>query len=225
MSGGSLFAAGGARSHSIPGPFSLQRCYSRRKDIARNASGGRPMQSITRRRLIAATAGIAAAALAPRIVVAQAPAPPPPAGPFKLDPLGYPTNALEPHIDARTMEIHHDRHHQAYVNNLNAVAKDHSAIGTTPLQDVLAKLGELPEAIRTAVRNNGGGHANHTMFWQIMGPGGGGAPDGELFAAITRDFGGLDTLQARFNDAGTRVFGSGWVFVTVTKDGKLALES
>jgi len=175
---------------------------------------------INRRRAILGTAAIAAATCLPRVALAQAAA-----GPFKLDPLGYPTNALEPHIDARTMEIHHDRHHQAYVNNLNAVAKDHSAIGTTPLQDVLAKLGELPEAIRTAVRNNGGGHANHTMFWQIMGPGGGGAPDGELFAAITRDFGGLDTLQARFNDAGTRVFGSGWVFVAVTKDGKLALES
>src|SRR5258708_6018126 len=122
------------------------------------------------------------------------------------------------------MEIHQDRHHQAYVNNLNTVAKDNPAIGTVPLQDLLAKLGDLPDTIRTAVRNNAGGHANHTMFWQIMGPGGG-APDGDLFAAITRDFGGVDTMQAKFNDAGTRVFGSGWVFVTVTKDGKLAMES
>ena len=177
---------------------------------------------INRRRAVLGTAAIAAATCLPRVVFAQAGSSQ--AGPFKLDPLPYPTNALEPHIDARTMEIHHDRHHQAYVNNLNQVAKDNPAIGTTPLHEVLAKLGELPDTIRTAVRNNGGGHANHTMFWQVMGPGGG-SPDGELFAAITRDFGGLDTLQARFNDAGTRVFGSGWVFVTVTNDGKLALES
>jgi superoxide dismutase, Fe-Mn family len=92
------------------------------------------------------------------------------------------------------------------------------------LQDILAKLSEMPEAIRTAVRNNAGGHANHSMFWEIMGPNGG-TPDGELFAAITRDFGGLDTLQARFNDGGLRVFGSGWVMVTVAPDGKLALET
>jgi Fe-Mn family superoxide dismutase len=177
---------------------------------------------INRRRAILGTAAIAAATCLPRVVFAQAGSSE--AGPFKLDPLPYPTNALEPHIDARTMEIHHDRHHQAYVNNLNQVAKDNPAIGTTPLHDVLAKLGELPDTIRTAVRNNGGGHANHTMFWQVMGPGGA-SPDGELFAAITRDFGGLDTLQARFNDSGTRVFGSGWVFVTVTNDGKLALET
>jgi Fe-Mn family superoxide dismutase len=173
---------------------------------------------ITRRRIVLGTAAIAAATCGPRIVVAQTPT-----GPFRLDPLAYPTNALEPHIDAKTMEIHHDRHHQTYVTNLNTVAKDNPSIGTMPLQDMLAKLGELPDTIRTAVRNNGGGHANHTMFWQIMGPGGG-APSGELSAAITRDFGSLDTLQSKFNDAGTRVFGSGWVFVTVTKDGALAIE-
>jgi Fe-Mn family superoxide dismutase len=173
---------------------------------------------VTRRRFVIGTGTIAAAAIVPA-AHAQAPA-----GPFKLDPLPYANNALEPHIDARTMEIHHDRHHAAYVNNLNNVAKDHSRIAAMPLQDVLAKLGEMPEAIRTALRNNGGGHANHTMFWQIMGAGGG-APQGELAAAISRDLGGLQKFQDDFNAAGGRVFGSGWVFVTVARDGKLALET
>lgn len=179
--------------------------------------------SPTRRGLVLGGTALAVAALAPRIVVAQAPT-----GPFKLDPLPYAPNALEPHIDARTMEIHHDRHHQAYVTNLNNAVAQHSQVAGMPLQDILAKLGEMPEAIRTALRNNGGGHANHTMFWQIMGPaqaGGAGQPSGDLNAAIQRDFGGLDTLQGRFNEAGTRVFGSGWVFVTAARDGKLAIES
>jgi Fe-Mn family superoxide dismutase len=175
--------------------------------------------SVNRRRFVLGTATVAAAACAPRLAAAQAPS-----GPFKLDPLPYPTNAFEPHIDAKTMEIHHDRHHQAYVTNLNNALKDYPDVAAMPLQDMLAKIGELPEAIRTTVRNNGGGHANHTMFWQVMGPDGG-APDGDLLAAITRDFGGLDPLQAKFNDAGGRVFGSGWVMVTVDKEGKLALET
>jgi superoxide dismutase, Fe-Mn family len=173
---------------------------------------------ITRRAALAGTAAVAAA-IGPRIAVAQAPA-----GPFRLDPLPYPNNALEPHIDARTMEIHHGRHHAAYVNNLNDVAKDHAAIGSTPLHDLLAKLGDVPEAVRTAVRNNGGGHANHMMFWQVMGPGGG-KPEGEVAQAIDRDLGGLEKFQNDFNAAGGRVFGSGWVFVTVTRDGKLAIET
>jgi superoxide dismutase, Fe-Mn family len=173
---------------------------------------------ITRRAALVGTAA-AAFALGPRVAFAQAPA-----GTFKLDALPYPNNALEPHIDARTMEIHHGRHHAAYVNNLNTIAKDHAAIGTTPLQDLLAKLGDVPEAVRTAVRNNGGGHANHMMFWQLMGPGGG-KPEGEVAQAIDRDLGGLEKFQNDFNAAGGRVFGSGWVFVTVTRDGKLAIET
>jgi superoxide dismutase, Fe-Mn family len=180
---------------------------------------------MTRRKVMFAATGVAAAALAPRIAVAQAPAAPAPAaGPFKQDPLAYANNALEPHIDARTMEIHYGRHHAAYVNNLNGIAKDHPQIAQAPVQDVLAKIGELPEAIRTPVRNNLGGHANHTMFWQIMG-GGGGKPQGDLAAAIDRDLGGLEKFQNDFNAAGGRVFGSGWVFVLVTRDGKLSLES
>ena len=173
--------------------------------------------SITRRRLISGGAALAASALAPRVVWGQA------AGPFKLDPLPYAYNALEPHIDARTMELHHDKHHAAYIANLNNAVKDHADIAAMPLQDILAKLGEMPDAIRTVLRNNGGGHANHTMFWQIMGPGGG-QPQGELGEAITRDLGGLTKLQEDFNAGGLRVFGSGWTAVTVTKDGKLALE-
>jgi superoxide dismutase, Fe-Mn family len=177
-----------------------------------------PIASLTRRKFLAGSAAVAAVALA-RDANAQ-PAP----GPFQLPPLGYPFNALEPHIDARTMEIHHDRHHAAYVANLNNAVKDHSNIASMPLQDILAKLAEMPEAVRTALRNNGGGHANHTMFWQIMGPGGG-QPQGDVAAAITRDLGGLQKLQDDFNAAGLRVFGSGWVVVTVTREGKLALET
>jgi Fe-Mn family superoxide dismutase len=173
---------------------------------------------ISRRTLVLGGAAVTAA-FAARIAYAQAPA-----GPFKLDPLPYAPNALEPHIDARTMEIHHGRHHQAYVTNLNNAVKDHSNVAQMPLQDILAKLGEMPEAVRTAIRNNGGGHANHTMFWQVMGPGGG-RPQGDVATAIQNDFGGLETLQTRFNDAGARQFGSGWVFVTAGRDGKLAIES
>jgi len=178
----------------------------------------------TRRTILAATAGIAAAALAPRIVFAQAPASPPPTGPFRRDPLPYPANALEPHIDAKTMEIHPERHHAAYVNNLNTIAKDNPQIAQQPIPDVLAKLNELPESIRTTVRNNLGGHANHTMFWQIMGPNGG-KPAGEVAAAIDRDLGGMEKMQNDFNAAGGRVFGSGWVFVTADRSGKLAIET
>jgi Fe-Mn family superoxide dismutase len=146
------------------------------------------------------------------------------AGPFTLPPLGYPADALEPHIDAMTMQIHHNRHHAAYVSGINAAVKDHPAVAAMPLQDILTRLGEMPEAIRTALRNSGGGHANHTMFWQIMGPSGG-RPQGELLAAIERDFGGLDKVQNALNGAGLRVFGSGWAFVTVDRQGKLALET
>jgi Fe-Mn family superoxide dismutase len=173
--------------------------------------------SLTRRKFLAGSAAVAAVALAREAHAQTA------SGPFQLPALGYPFNALEPHIDARTMEIHHDRHHAAYVANLNNAVKDHSNIASMPLQDILAKLAEMPEAIRTMLRNNGGGHANHTMFWQIMGSGGG-QPQGDVAAAITRDL-GLQKLQDDFNAAGLRVFGSGWVVVTVTRDGKLALET
>ena len=122
------------------------------------------------------------------------------------------------------MEIHHDRHHAAYVNNLNTAAAQDGDWAAKPLHEILANLDALPETIRTLVRNNGGGHANHSMFWQIMG-GSGGEPAGELKSAIERDLGGVEKMQDDFNAAGGRVFGSGWVFVTVAPDGKLALVS
>ena len=177
--------------------------------------------SQNRRRFIVATA---AAALAPRLVIAQTATPAAISGPFKIPPLPYPTNALEPHIDALTMEIHHDGHHGAYVSSLNTIAKDYPQIAAAAPAEVLAKLLELPEQIRTGVRNNLGGHVNHTMFWQIMSPTGGKASP-ELAAAIDRDLGGLEKLQSDLNANGLRVFGSGWTLVTVTRDGKLALET
>ena len=181
------------------------------------------MTSLSRRHLMIAATGIAAVAASPRIAFAQ-PAAAAPAGPFKLDPLAYPVNALEPHIDARTMEIHHDLHHQAYVNNLNNFAKENPQIASMPIAEVLGNLDSVPESIRTGVRNNLGGHANHTMFWRIMGPNGG-KPEGEVLAAIDRDLGGMEKCRTDFDAAGLKVFGSGWTFVTVAKDGKLALET
>jgi Fe-Mn family superoxide dismutase len=171
-----------------------------------------------------AASGIAAVAAFPRIGFAQAAAPAAATGPFTLPPLTYPTTALEPHIDAQTMEIHHDKHHGAYVANLNTFVKDHPQIAGKPVTEVLANLGSVPDAIRTGVRNNLGGHANHTMFWQVMGPNGG-KPEGEVLAAIDRDLGGLEKLQTDFNAAGLRVFGSGWTFVTVASDGRLSIET
>ena len=181
------------------------------------------MSFISRRNLMIAATGIATATASSRIAFAQTAAPAP-AGPFEVPPLTYPFSAFEPYIDARTMEIHHDKHHQAYVNALNTIASEHPQIAASPIPDVLGNLGNLPEAIRTAVRNNLGGHANHTMFWQIMGPNGG-KPEGEVLAAIDRDLGGMEKFQTDFDAAGGRVFGSGWVFVTVAKDGKLAIET
>jgi Fe-Mn family superoxide dismutase len=128
---------------------------------------------------------------------------------YSVPDLAYPFDALEPHIDARTMEIHHDKHHGAYVTNLNAALEGTEWIDR-PIDAVLADLDIIPEDKRTAVRNNGGGHANHTLFWEIMGPDGGGEPSGELAAAISDTFGSLDDLKAQVNDAGVKRFGSGW---------------
>jgi len=128
---------------------------------------------------------------------------------FELPPLPYDFGALEPHIDAKTMEIHHDKHHQAYVDNANK-ALDGTEWADRPVEAVLANIEILPEDIRTAVRNNAGGHANHSLFWTIMGPGGGGDPEGDLAAAIADAFGGADELRSAVNDAGVKRFGSGW---------------
>jgi Fe-Mn family superoxide dismutase len=173
---------------------------------------------LSRRHLLTGATLLAASAAIPR-AWAQAPT-----GPFKLDPLPYAPSKNEPHIDAQTMEIHHGKHHAAYVNNLNTALSQNAEVAKMPLQDMLANLSKVPESIRPAIRNNGGGHANHTMFWQIMG-GAGGEPSGDLKAAIDRDLGGFQKFQADFNMAGERQFGAGWVFVTVSRDGKLALAS
>ncbi|HET6600362.1 MAG TPA: superoxide dismutase [Gaiella sp.] len=128
---------------------------------------------------------------------------------YSVPDLGYAFDALEPHIDARTMEIHHDKHHAAYVTNLNA-ALEGTEWMDRPIDSVLSNLEILPEDKRAAVRNNGGGHANHTLFWEIMGPDGGGEPSGDLAAAITDTFGSFDDLKAQVTDAGVKRFGSGW---------------
>ena len=128
---------------------------------------------------------------------------------YSVPPLTYDFDALEPHIDARTMEIHHDKHHAAYVTNLNA-ALEGTEWMDRPIENVLANLDIIPEDKRMAVRNNGGGHANHTLFWEIMGPNGGGAPSGDLGAAIESTFGSFDDLKAQVNDGGVKRFGSGW---------------
>ncbi len=145
-----------------------------------------------------------------------------PAYPFTLPPLTYATAANEPFIDAQTMELHHDKHHAAYVANLNAAVKDHPQVAAMKLSAMLAKLNELPEAIRSAVRNNGGGHAYHSMFWTVMG-GKGGEPDGAIGAAINRDFGSFAALKTDFNKAGAGQFGSGWAMLLVDQAGKLTL--
>ncbi len=131
---------------------------------------------------------------------------------FELPPLPYDFAALEPHIDARTMEIHHDKHHQAYVDNA-IKALEGTEWADRPVEAVIAALELLPESIRTAVRNNAGGHANHSLFWQIMSPAGGGSPEGALAEAINDTFGGVDELKAAVNDAGVKRFGSGWTWL------------
>jgi superoxide dismutase, Fe-Mn family len=144
---------------------------------------------------------------------------------YELPPLPYDYNALEPYIDEETMHLHHDKHHQAYVNNLNAALQGQTQFESMNIDDLVRNLNSVPEAVRTAVRNNGGGHANHSMFWQIMKPSGGGEPTGDLANAITSAFGSFDQLKAAFNDAGTKRFGSGWAWLVIGTDGKLAVTS
>jgi Fe-Mn family superoxide dismutase len=141
-----------------------------------------------------------------------------------LPPLPYPFDALEPHIDKQTMEIHHGKHHNAYVTNLNAALDKHPELQSKSLDDLLKGLSSVPEDIRTAVRNNGGGHWNHSMFWQIMGPKAGGAPTGAIAEAITSSFGSFDKLKEEVKKAGVGRFGSGWAWV-ISSGTKLTVES
>jgi Fe-Mn family superoxide dismutase len=142
----------------------------------------------------------------------------------ELPPLPYAYNALEPHIDARTMEIHHTKHHQAYITNLNAALDKAPELKQKSLEDLLRGIQQVPEAIRGVVRNHGGGHANHTLFWQIMAPKAGGKPSGRLAEAITGAFGGFDAFKEQFGAAAAGRFGSGWAWLLVQK-GKLSIES
>ena len=141
-----------------------------------------------------------------------------------VPPLPYDYNALEPHIDEQTMRIHHDKHHAAYVNNLNAALEKHPDLQNKSAEDLIKSINAVPDAIRTAVRNNGGGHVNHTMFWEIMGPGKGGEPNGRIAEAIKSTFGTFDTFKTQLNDAGVKRFGSGWAWL-VDAGGKLVIES
>lgn len=134
---------------------------------------------------------------------------------FKLPELNYNYDQLEPHIDARTMEIHHTKHHQAYINNLNAALEEHEDLKNKSIEEIISDLETIPESIRTAVRNNGGGHLNHSMFWELMSPSGGGEPKGELGKLIDRDFGTLDAFKVEFKKAAMGRFGSGWAWLVM----------
>ena len=178
---------------------------------------------LTRRELLSTVGGAALAAVAaPRMAAAvQTPAA---SGPFTLAPLPYPAAALEPHIDAQTMTIHHDRHHQAYVTGLNAAVTKEPSVAGRPLEDLLRNLGAVPESIRTAVQNHGGGHYNHMQFWALMAPTAGGAPTGAAAAAIAGAFGSFDTFKQQFAQAAAARFGSGWAWLSDDK-GKLVIHS
>ena len=141
---------------------------------------------------------------------------------FELPPLPFDYSALEPYIDTQTMHLHHDKHHAAYVNNLNSAVQN-TAFASKSVDELVRQINRIPDNIRTTVQNNAGGHANHSMFWQIMKPNGGGQPTGELASAIEQAFGSFDQFKAAFNDAGTKRFGSGWVWLVLDQGGKLSV--
>jgi Fe-Mn family superoxide dismutase len=163
-------------------------------------------------------------AAASRLVIAQPGAAKPPAGPISLPPLPYPAAALEPHIDTQTMEIHHGRHHQAYVNDLNAALAKAPDLAHKPLEELVANYQNLPENVRTVVRNNGGGHLNHVQFWTLMAPKAGGPPTGAIADAINGAFGSFDKFKEHFNEAAITRFGSGWAWLSDEK-GKLVVHT
>ena len=184
---------------------------------------------MTRRKALqtAALATVAGAMTSSIRLASAQPAPgsaPPAAGPFFLPALPYPYDALEPHIDGRTMEFHHDKHHAAYVANLNKALADFPDLGKKSIEELVESLNVLPEKIRLPVRNQGGGHYNHSLFWQMMKKDGGGEPKGDLASAITTQFGGFAGFKEKFTDAATKVFGSGWAWLVVDGNG-LKIES
>lgn len=142
-----------------------------------------------------------------------------------VPPLPYDYSALEPYIDEQTMHLHHDKHHQAYVTNLNAALEKHPEFASKAIEEILRNINSVPEDIRTAVRNNGGGHVNHTMFWQIMKPKGGGNPNGEIADLIGGSFGGFENFKTKFNETGTKQFGSGWVWLVRAASGDFKIIS
>jgi Fe-Mn family superoxide dismutase len=144
---------------------------------------------------------------------------------FELPALPYDYNALEPHIDARTMEIHHTKHHKGYVDKTNAALEKHSDLAKKSIEDILRDLGSVPDDIRTAIRNNGGGHANHSLFWTILAPGAGGQPQGELATAMDAAFGSFDKFKDEFSQAAATRFGSGWAWMSRKADGGLVVSS
>ncbi|AHD04592.1 superoxide dismutase [Paenibacillus larvae] len=144
---------------------------------------------------------------------------------YQLPALPYANNALEPHIDETTMMIHHDRHHNTYVTNLNAALEGHDNLSSKSVEDLISDLNSVPENIRTAVRNNGGGHANHSLFWKLLSPNGGGKPAGALAQAIDQELGGFEKFKEDFAKAATTRFGSGWAWLSVDKAGKLVVHS
>jgi superoxide dismutase, Fe-Mn family len=144
---------------------------------------------------------------------------------YELPPLPYDYNALEPHIDEQTMRIHHDRHHGTYVTNVNNALANHPDLAALPVEQLIQNLGRVPEDIRTTVRNNGGGHANHSFFWQIMAPNAGGQPGGALAEAINQTFGSFDAFKDQFAKAAAGRFGSGWAWLTLDGSGALRIES
>jgi Fe-Mn family superoxide dismutase len=185
---------------------------------AMNASGAIP-SGLSRREAIGLLGGVGGAALAAPYVLAV---PPPP---FTLPPLPYAADALEPYIDAQTMTIHHDKHHQAYVDNLNKAVANAPSLAGMSVEELLAKLDTVPEAVRTAVRNQGGGHANHSLFWQTLAPAKGQQPKGKLAAAIDRSFGSYSKFEDQLKAAAAGVFGSGWGWLVLDSSNKLAIES
>lgn len=180
---------------------------------------------ITRRQAIKTTAVLTAACATTGVLPSLNAQPESaPAGPFRLPPLPYAFDALEPHIDAQTMQIHHGKHHQAYVTNLNKAVAGHAELERKSIDDLIRNLNAVPETIRPAVRNNGGGHANHSLFWQTLKKNGGGEPKDDLANAIEKQFGSFKSFKEEFTVAATKVFGSGWAWLTV--DGKdLRIES
>jgi Fe-Mn family superoxide dismutase len=187
------------------------------------------MRKITRREVLrtagAIGAGLFVAGSSPvaSLVRGQGAAPPPPTGPFTLPALGYAFDALQPHIDAETMRIHHDRHHQGYVNNLNLAVQGNAALSRMTIDQLMRGINDVPAPLRTRIQNNGGGHYNHSMFWTIMAPNAGGTPQGNLAAAINASFTSFDGFKTRFKTDCLARFGSGWGWVVKNPQGRLEI--